>query len=443
MAKTVTLKEEVEVLTPEVIEEINQKIETSLVKENITDKIIAKLKEDYLPLKIKDQDDKEGFLAVQSARKHCKSIRVIAKKICEHGRAEANAISQAWIDKQKDVVAQILEVEDALQALEDGHLAEKERLKAEKAAKIEKQGAERMSDLIRFGASLQGLNWVLGDVSYENQLIKETDPEIYAGIRAEYESQFNVNEAAKLKEQEMVKEEAAELQRQQNALKEQQAELQRQQEALKAQQEKARKELGQRRRAQLEALGMRFDAFADQFEGHGVKIALTSFRELLEAQDEQWDAAVQALSTEMDIAKEAARIKKEEEDHIAEEKRQQDLENAKVKVRADARFKSLQDIGFTYPFDDLGTMSDLNYSSMFDEHNKHHQKKLHEKWVADKNEEARIAEEKEKERQELLGEKQRYEELVKAFKAVQIPAFKSGQYRAKVVIIRDFIDGLK
>lgn len=72
-------------------------IELALAKENVTAQVIAKLKADYSGLTIKGLDDKEGFEAVEKARKECKSIRVLATKICKAGREEAVKIQKDWI----------------------------------------------------------------------------------------------------------------------------------------------------------------------------------------------------------------------------------------------------------------------------------------------------------------------------------------------------------
>ena len=57
--------------------------------------------------------------------------------------------------------------------------------------------------------------------------------------------------------------------------------------------------------------------------------------------------------------KEAERIEREEFER-----------KTQIEATKKARFESLQDIGFAYPFDDLGTMIDKHYSKMYDEHRK-------------------------------------------------------------------------
>jgi hypothetical protein len=77
-------------------------IENALASENITAQVIAKLKENYFDLKINGLSDKEGFKAVEIARKECKTIRVLASKICKKGREDAIQIQKDWINKEKE-----------------------------------------------------------------------------------------------------------------------------------------------------------------------------------------------------------------------------------------------------------------------------------------------------------------------------------------------------
>jgi len=76
-------------------------IETALAKENVTAQVIAKLKADYSNLTINGIDDREGFDAVEKARKECKAIRVLATKICKAGREDSVKIQKDWIAKEK------------------------------------------------------------------------------------------------------------------------------------------------------------------------------------------------------------------------------------------------------------------------------------------------------------------------------------------------------
>jgi hypothetical protein len=106
---------------------VEDQINNELVKANVTDAVIASLKERFMPLKIKGIEDKETYLHVVESRKECKKWRIAAKKICEKGREEAVAIQKAWIAKEKEVTGQISEVEDYLEKQETEYEAAVEK----------------------------------------------------------------------------------------------------------------------------------------------------------------------------------------------------------------------------------------------------------------------------------------------------------------------------
>ncbi len=101
-------------------------IETALAKANLTKQIIAKLKADYTGLKINGLDDKEGFKKVEDARKDVKAHRVLGVKICKAGREEAIQIQKDWITAEKDLVAQLDEIETPLEN-ESNRIKEEEK----------------------------------------------------------------------------------------------------------------------------------------------------------------------------------------------------------------------------------------------------------------------------------------------------------------------------
>ncbi|MBK5202165.1 MAG: hypothetical protein JJE45_00385 [Prolixibacteraceae bacterium] len=113
-------------------------ITTELAKQNVTEAVIAKLKKDYLPLKINGIDDKEGYKKVHDARIDCRDHRVLAEKICKAGREDANKEQKAWIAKEKEVVAKISEVEQHLKTQEEAidAIIEAQKIRAERLLKL-------------------------------------------------------------------------------------------------------------------------------------------------------------------------------------------------------------------------------------------------------------------------------------------------------------------
>lgn len=113
-------------------------ITTELAKQNVTEAVIAKLKQDYLPLTINGIEDKEGYKKVHDARIVCRDHRVLAEKICKAGREDAVKEQKAWIAKEKEIVAKISEVEQYLKKQEELVDAEIEakKIKAERLLKL-------------------------------------------------------------------------------------------------------------------------------------------------------------------------------------------------------------------------------------------------------------------------------------------------------------------
>lgn len=117
-----------------VVSEIDQ----ALAKENVTEQVIANLKASYGSLTIAGVDDKNGYDMVKLARYECRDLRILAVKIAKKGREHANAVSKAWINKEKEIVAQISEVEDYLQEQQDA-IDNIEKIALEKRATLRRE----------------------------------------------------------------------------------------------------------------------------------------------------------------------------------------------------------------------------------------------------------------------------------------------------------------
>lgn len=459
-------KEEVEILSPEVIEAIDKEISLALVSENLTDEILKGLEEKYMNLAINGPEDKEGYLIVQEARKECKKWRVLGKKICEKGREESNAKSRKWIERQKGVESRILAVETPLENMEDEYEAANARKKQLEAQRLAQQNIERTQHMVAFGARIEAGNWVLGDVSYESILVSQCDADIYQGIYEQYKAVFDVNEQGKREEE----------QRQEDA----RLELQRQQDDLKRQQQEVKDMRTQARISLLQSLGMGA-VLAGNDEAFAYQNVTVWLRDIEEKDVQDWEVIIAGAKEGVEKAKEAAkeaervrevfreRILKlkewssngqsvyanggiwgkveglvdmsvegfeklvQENDSYILEREEEKKRQAKESAIEESRRSVLKSINVTPVVDGLlGKMSDEEWDRTWNEAK------------ADfDNIQQKAVQEKEKERKELLNEKQRYEELVQSIKAIQIPDFRSGQYRGKVNIIRDFIDGLK
>jgi hypothetical protein len=157
---------------------------------------LARFKANYLPLKIKDLNDKVGYEAVKLARKECKDTRVATVKICKKGREDAIKIQKAWIAKENEITSQIKPVEDHLSQQEDWF--DTETAKAKLLVLRTQQLPLRKTELVKVGATVPPDEQILGmdDMSFLNYLNNER-----TRILNEKEAALN----AKAKEQEAVK----------------------------------------------------------------------------------------------------------------------------------------------------------------------------------------------------------------------------------------------
>lgn len=181
------------VLTPEVIEELplEQVIEKTLVKNNVTDQVIKALKKQYGGMKLKALDDKQGYLEIKEARNNVRKVGILTEKLCKAGRDDANKIRGMWIDKEKDVLAKIAEVQDPLDAEMKKFEDEEARIKELEIQRQEEQFMQRQTTLLKMEAVYGNNCLVLGSVSYEIQNIKEADEEIWTDtILPKYQREF-------------------------------------------------------------------------------------------------------------------------------------------------------------------------------------------------------------------------------------------------------------
>lgn len=483
----------VTVLPPEVEEKVNTEISTALSEFNWTEAFIKQLEDEYAPMTIAGQEDKEGYLNLQTARKVVKNVRVAISKRFKVGREEAQLIVKKWIAKEGEVVDKLKSIEDPLYAKEKEWEAERDRLKQERLARIEQQGIARMSDLIRFGASLQGSNWILGDISYEAQLVKEADPEIYEGIRGEFEAFYNEKEAVRIEIERVQKESEEKLRQQQEQFQKQQEDFQRQQQEFQKQQKEARIKS---RAAFLEGLGM-----GKNSAGHYVYAdQLVTMADLAEKQDDEWQGIAEQSKAAIDRirqqAKEQDRVREvfatrlpqlkewstnghyvyakgkqwgevsdivsmpdpefhelvkendayiRERDLQKERERQQELKDSADQSTGISRLKALRELESVHDGTalEVGRLTEEEWAPIFLKAKFANDQKLERERIQ------RESEQKERERLENekklqeAGDKAKYADTLKYLLSTPIHEMRSSQYRTKMRVIRDFIDSLK
>lgn len=304
---------------------IEDQISHELVKANVTEAIIADLRERLLPLKISGIEDKETYLSVQSGRKECKALRVAAKKICTNGREQAVAISKAWIAKEKEVTGQIGEVEDYLEKQEKEYEAEVAKEKEARKRKQEEQLIIRQQALTGMGALYSDGNFVLGDISFDMSLIKESENDIWEEtimpkFKEEYEklneASIQAAEAKRLQDEEF-KRQQEELEQKQKELAEKEAELKREADRQAEETKRKKTELFEFRSQQLKNIGFCVEG-VEWYVFHEFKIPMESV----------WNWEDNAWGLQLSSAKQyVEKVREEAEEEKRKEQVRKDLQN--------------------------------------------------------------------------------------------------------------------
>jgi hypothetical protein len=369
-------------------------IENKLIQNNVTEQVLAALKDKYGNLKLKALDDKESYLELKAAAKDCMKVRTLTTKLCKEGREDALKVQKLWIAKEKEILKVVDEVESPLDAEIAKFDAEVERKANEEKQRQEEAYINRQATLTKMGAIYTGGNFVLGEASFEANLVKESSDDVWEeAVVPKFREEYEKIEAVRIAEEQKVAAEKAEfeqkqqeLARQQEEFRQQQAEMQRKQ-AEAAAEEQARIALQENARIAAEQKvikemlsklqGWAYNGFTVSNNGN----IFGSKEEFLALSDEEFDALVSENNAFLQ--------KKEQE---AEEKRLADIEAAKQLA-----IKQEQE-----------RQSEANRIA-------------EEKRLAD---EAKKAEELAK-----AGDKAQWEHFIAQVEKLVVPSVKSGQYR--------------
>lgn len=305
--------------------ENTEMITTELQKFNLPDAAIAEYKEKYMPLTIKDLDDKEGYQAVKLARLFIKAKRVEVKKTGENLRADAVAFQKAVIGEEKRLTDLLKPIEDHLESQEDFYEKEKERIKQEKIRAEQEKVNKRTAVLIENGLAFNGTSFSIGEISISTEDLKTLNEIEFANfiskaelIHAEIEAGKAEAERARLAEAERIKEE-------QEAEKLRLAEVKKEQDAKEAEFQKREAEL----KAKEEAIA------AEQKRVDDEKKAA----ELAKQKEEQEKSRLAEL--EKARAEAAEKAKRDEQERAKREKEAAEEKERKAKAAA-ARKEALK-----------------------------------------------------------------------------------------------------
>lgn len=403
---------------------LDKKIENTLVKHNVTEAVIAGLKEKYGGLVLRSVGNKEDYLEIKAAKKEVRKYGILTEQLCKKGREDAIAIQKKWLAKEKEILGKIAEVEDPLEAEIDKYEKEQERLEQEEIRKKENAFAARQSQLIKMGATYLDGHYNLDHISFDATLIKESDEDTWAGMISKYQSQYEKNEAARIAEEKRREEAAESLRIAQEAMAAKEKEMQEREAAL----QKAENERLSRMRAEQE---------------------------------------------------EADRIRRQADEDAARRKREQETQLINSRV---TQLKGVTWNGVTPSFhynyqiitnqDKVLAMSDDEFASFRDDHNTKVEKDIldaEEKRQAEIKERERVAAENaakaereriaEEQRQQKIREEQeaarKAEEATKAkdsekwqlflrdISGIPLPEMKSGSYKSRMIEAKKMIEKIK
>lgn len=258
MAKTAKSNGKVnngEVIEVDAVEDnLDNTITQELVKHNVTDMVIAGLKDKYGGLQLKDLEDKEGYLEIKVARKEVRQWGILTENLCKKGREDAIAIQRKWLAKEKEVLGKIAEVQDSLDAEMNKYEKEIERKELEAANRREEAYMKRQQQLLKYGATYEDGSFVLNHISYEATLVKESDDDIWnETILPKYLREYEKNEAERVAIEKKREEETLALKAQQEEMNRQRLEFEEQQRVFREQQEQLRQQQEQADKVKREA----------------------------------------------------------------------------------------------------------------------------------------------------------------------------------------------
>lgn len=218
-------------------------IAKELKKYNIADAKIAELSKMYMPLELKDLDDKETFKAIREGRIHIKGVRVDVEKKRKELKAFALKYGKAVDGEAKRLTSMLYEIENHLHTQEDKVRVEKERIEREERERKEKIGFDRIGKLTE-----QGVMATLGDViDLEDGEFEETLKEAKEIKRLKDEEAARI-EAARKAEEERLRVQKEEQDKQARELAEQRAEIERQRKEVEEQKQAQENERLERER---------------------------------------------------------------------------------------------------------------------------------------------------------------------------------------------------
>lgn len=441
-----------EVITPKVVKELplEKVIENKLAENNVTKRVLNAMKDKYLvpagedaekrTLKpefvLKNNTDKETYLAIKTERKAVRKVGIITEEQCKKGREDAIRIQKLWLGKEKEVLGEVGTVQDLLDEQIEIYEAEEKRLHDLEEERKDNQLNVRQNELIKMGAVNANGCMNINDLSIENSSIREADDETYnETILPLFKMHYESNEKERIQKEEekkqqdlLLKQQQDKLKEEQDALKKQQDDLQKQKEQFEQQQKELREQKIKNRCLQLEALGMKFSFRDDAYIFEGVNVDNKTEACLLD--DAEWETLLQKIKPAIENAKAAIKLKEE---------------------RQNTRSVQLSGLGMTFtgsayqfedvnvPATDLTGMDDNTWNELIAtttpiiaDRKQKLQAKQEEEFKQKQIEEQRKQQQQQEEEAAKASDKDKWTTFVAAINGITIPEMKSSQYKSKV-----------
>lgn len=215
-------------------------INKELQKNNVTDQVIAALKEKFGSMKLKSLDDKESYLILKESKREVAKVRILAEKITKKGREAAIAIQRLWLSKEKEVVGKIDEVESHLASEIKKYDDEQDRISREEAQRKENAYMQRQSTLLKMGANYANGCIILCELTYDTNTLRDADEDIWQEtILPKYTRLYQIKETTRIAEEKRQQEEAEKVRSEREALEKERKEMEQQRRELQEQKDAA------------------------------------------------------------------------------------------------------------------------------------------------------------------------------------------------------------
>jgi hypothetical protein len=308
----------------------------------------------------------------------------------------------------------------------------------------------RQASLFKYGAEYRNGNYELAELSYESELIKNAEDEMWEGvILPKFRKVYEQKEAARVAEEtkrreemERQEKERIELEEKQSAFRKEQEEFEKQKaemQRMKDEQEKLAREAEQKKQQEelqkkfalrngrvkeLKELGCTYDMPDEAY--YFDTMLIISGAEVETLSEKEWIELVNKTAP----AIEKKRLEKEE------------LETRRKTGKA--RYEILKDMGFETENEvNLSTITDEHWQNMYAGCRKAYDDKKKKEWEAQQKLKKQLEDEQKQKELDAANDKTKYADVVKYLSACPTYEMKSSLYKSKMNIIKDFIADLK